>query len=93
MVEDEFVFEYDCDEYFCKDFSMDENRIYVIGGKLARREQRRTADGVVFVLNRQYELLEKHVISGLGGFNGCRLRGIDHSNGSMPNFVNNLCED
>lgn len=84
MVEDEFVFEYDCNEYFCKDFSMDEDRIYIVGGKLAQREQRRTAEGVVFILNRRYELLEKHVISGLGGFNGCRFRGIDYSKGSAP---------
>jgi hypothetical protein len=94
MIGNDFVFEYDPQEYFCKDFSMDEECIYIIGGKNARRERRAVADGIVFVLNRRFELLEKHEIRGLGGLNGCRLRGTDHSRGAAPvdqDSSRNLC--
>lgn len=84
MIGGDFVFKYDTHEYFCKDFSMDEERIYIVGGRNTQRERRAVADGVVFVLNRRFELLEKHEISGFGGFNGCRLRGTDYSTGIAP---------
>jgi hypothetical protein len=84
MVDGEFVFDYDPQEYFCKDFSVDDDHIYIVGGSNTSREQRASAVGVVFILNRQFQLLERYKIAGLGGFNGCRLRGQDYSKGYAP---------
>ncbi len=84
MLNGEFVFEYDPRQYFCKDFSMDDDHIYIVGGSNTRRDQRSAAIGVVFVLNRQFQLLDQRQIGGLGGFNGCRLRGRDYSKGYAP---------
>jgi hypothetical protein len=82
MVNGELVFEHDPDKYFCKDFSMDDEHIYIVGGESKRREDRGLAAGVVFVLNRKYELLEEHVLHGMGGLCGCRLPDVDYSNGA-----------
>jgi len=83
MIDDTLVFEYDPSQYYCKDFSMDDERIYVVGGENTTRERRKEAAGVVFILNRNYELLRKCVMPGIGGLNGCRLSGLDYSNGTM----------
>ena len=84
MVDGKFVFEYDSQQYFCKDFSMDDDNIYIVGGSNTRRDQRASAVGVVFVLNKKFELLRQSEIAGLGGFNGCRLQGKDYSKGYAP---------
>jgi hypothetical protein len=81
MMEEQLVFAYDPNEFFCKDFSMDDEHIVIVGGTSAERGQRSSASGVVFILNRRFELLSKEIISGLGGFNGCRLMGCDYSRG------------
>jgi hypothetical protein len=81
MMEDQLVFAYDPNEFFCKDFSMDDEHIVIVGGTTAERGQRSSASGVVFILNRRFELLTKEIISGLGGFNGCRFMGLDYSKG------------
>lgn len=84
MINETLVFEYDPGKYYCKDFSMDEERIYIVGGENTSREKRKEAAGVVFILNHNYELLKKCVIPGIGGFNGCRLPDLDFSNGTAP---------
>lgn len=84
MVDGALVFEYDHDQYFCKDFSMNTDRIYIVGGTATDRSKRAFADGVLFVLDRSYRLLTKHVFSEFGGFNGCRFQGIDYSKGIAP---------
>jgi hypothetical protein len=84
MINGEFVFHYDPQKYFCKDFSLDDENIYIVGGSNARRDPRASAVGVVFVLNKTFELLREAELAGLGGFNGCRLQGIDHSKGYSP---------
>jgi len=81
MMGDDLVFQYDPNAYFCKDFSMDDDYIVIVGGTATNREQRSSASGVVFILNRRFELLAQEVISGLGGFNGCRFLGLDYSKG------------
>lgn len=83
MVNDSFVFEYDAQQYFCKDFSMDDNYIYVVGGENTTRRERKTCAGIVFVLNRRYHLLQTCLIPGIGGINGCRLPDLDYSNGAF----------
>lgn len=84
MINGELVFEYDPQQYFCKDFSMDEEHVYIVGGRNTERHRRAEADGVLFILDRRYQLVETCVISGLGGLNGCRLRGTDYSKGVAP---------
>jgi hypothetical protein len=70
MVNGELVFEHNPDKYFCKDFSMDDEHIYIVGGESKKREDRGKAAGVVFVLNRKYELLKECVLPGTGGLCG-----------------------
>jgi hypothetical protein len=57
MIDETLVFEYDPGKYYCKDFSMDDEHICVVGGENTTREKRKEAAGVVFILNRNYELL------------------------------------
>ena len=60
MVNGKLVFEHNPDKYFCKNFSMDNEHIYIVGGgESKRREARGMASGVVFGLDRKYELLEE----------------------------------
>jgi hypothetical protein len=82
MVNGDLVFEHDPNKYFCKDISMDDERIYIVGGENKKREERGAAAGVIFILNRKYELLEERVIPGIGGLCGCRLPDVDYSNGA-----------
>lgn len=79
MLDGDFVFEHDPDEYYCKDFSMDDNNIYIVGGEVKPRHLRKTANGVVFVLDRQFNLVREHVIPDIGGVCGCRLPDIDYT--------------
>ena len=81
MVEGRLVFEHDPDQVFCKDFSVDDECIYLVGGQIRAREERKAADGFVFVLDRQYHLVKEFRISKSGGICGCRLLGEDYSNG------------
>jgi hypothetical protein len=71
MVENELVFEHDPDEYFCKDFEVTEKNIYIVGGSASKRDDRKFADGVLFVLDRNFKLLKKHTFESTGGFKGC----------------------
>lgn len=84
MVNDKFVFDYDVQKYFCKDFSMDASNVYIVGGGNTKRDQRPLAVGVVFVLNKKFEVIHQLEIAGFGGFNGCRLQGTDYSKGYNP---------
>jgi hypothetical protein len=93
MMESELVFAYEPNEFFCKDFSMDDEHIVIVGGTSAERGQRSSASGVVFILNRRFELLSKEIISGLGGFNGCRFLGCDYSKGYAGSGVARLDAD
>lgn len=81
MVNGNLVFEHDPDQVFCKDFSADAERIYIVGGQICAREERKHSDGVVFVLDRDYRLQKEIRIPGVGGIRGCRLQGVDYSNG------------
>lgn len=81
MVDGKLVFEHDPDEVFCKDFSLDDERLYIVGGQIRKREEREYADGVVYVLDRQFRLMKEFRIPKSGGVCGCRLPGADYSNG------------
>lgn len=77
MVDGEIVFEHSPDEFFCKDFSVDDNYIYIVGGSVNTREQRGKGDGIVFVLDKNYSLLEKKTAPDFGGFCGCLTANYD----------------
>ena len=83
MVDDEIVFEYDPAKFFCKDFSIDENYIYVVGGGVKPRDERMGTPGTVFVLNHDFELLKTHTLQKSGGIGGCQLSSQDYTNGSV----------
>ncbi len=77
FVDGELVFDHDPNEVFCKDFSVDEDYIYLVGGDVCRRSGRTEADSVLFLLDRDFNLLEKKVFDGKGDFAGCLLSGED----------------
>ncbi|MCP9439674.1 MAG: hypothetical protein NNA20_11105 [Nitrospira sp.] len=81
MMDGNFVWLYDPTQYFCKDFSMDDEHVVIVGGLATSRDKRSAAAGVLFILNRRFEQLTQEVIPGLGGFNGCRFLGTDYSKG------------
>jgi len=82
MKNGELVFEHDPDKYYCKDFSMDDNNIFIVGGEVKQRIGRKLADGVVFRLDRKFNLLDQHIIPEIGGICGCRLREEDYTVGT-----------
>ena len=69
MVDGELVFIHEYD-IFCKDFLKDDNHIYIFGGQVGEREQRAQHDGIVFILDNNYNLKEKIIFSNTGGFSG-----------------------
>lgn len=77
MVDGKIVFNHNPDEFFCKDFSVDENNIYIVGGSVKKRGYRNSADGVLFVLDRQYNLKYEKIFGESGGFCGCITTGLD----------------
>lgn len=80
MIDGKIVFEHDPDEYFCKDFSLDKEHVYIVGGTVASRDGRAFADGVLFILDRNtFELKDKVVFKTSGGFCGCLLDEVDFS--------------
>jgi len=83
MVNGTFVFEHDPDKYYCKDFSMDEEKIYIVGGEVTSRTERKKANGVIFVLDRNFSLCDTLFFNGLGGFSGCRLPVCDYTNSAV----------
>lgn len=82
MVENEIVFEYDPVKFFCKDFSIDEHHIYVVGGGVKPRDERKGTPGTVFVLNHNFELIKTHTLPTSGGICGCHLSRLDYTKGS-----------
>lgn len=84
MVGQNLAFEYDARQFFLKDFSMTDDRIYLVGGTTTERANRTTSAGVVMTLTRSFTFIKMEVFPGLGGFNGCRLMGLDYSKGVAP---------
>ena len=80
MINGSFVFEHDPDAYYCKDFSMDDEYIYIVGGEVSARTERKKANAVIFILDKKYNLVDTLQFKGIGGFSGCRLPGLDYTN-------------
>jgi len=57
MVDEELVFEHPTD-VFCKAFAVDEDCIYLVGGDVATRDKRGTSGGVIYMLDRDFRLLD-----------------------------------
>lgn len=69
MVDGELVWEHETD-VFSKDMLVTEDRIYIVGGGVGVRSSRGKRDGHLYVLNRNFELLEEQTFEGSGGFCG-----------------------
>jgi len=69
LVNGKLVFEHD-PKYFCKGFVLDEDYIYIVGGSIARRDNRANADGILYILNREFDLINNYVWRRTGGFCG-----------------------
>lgn len=79
LVDGELVFEYDPDLYFCKDFSVNQNYIYIVGGTVKMRDYRGFADGILFILDRFFKPIFERRFTLSGGFCGCLLASNDLS--------------
>lgn len=77
LVGGEPVIKLDGKHTFLKCFSADKDYYYLVGGAAAPRSKRKSFDGHLFLLSRDYELLEKVGFRGTGGFNGCVSEGRD----------------
>jgi len=71
MVNSNFVFEHDADKFFCKDFSIDADYIYIVGGSVNKKDYRNRSKGVIFVLDKKYTLLDTILFKNSGGICGC----------------------
>ena len=73
MVDGKLVFEHNPNLFFCKDFSVEENYIYIAGGSIKPRNGRNHADGILFVLDRNFNLIFTRKFTKSGGICGCIL--------------------
>ena len=69
MVEGDLVFDHGLD-YYSKYFLKDENHYYIFAGETGKREDRGKHDGIVFILDNDYNLVKKHEFPKTGGFSG-----------------------
>lgn len=73
FVENELVFTHDPNLFFCKDFIVTESYVFIVGGTVGERTNRKNSDGVIFVLDRNFRLISGHILSESGGFKGCMI--------------------
>ena len=69
MVNGKLVFEHPID-VFCKAFVIATNRIYLLGGNVAVRHRRGNVGGVIYELDRNFNLLTTHQFVNTGQFCG-----------------------
>ena len=86
-VDKELVYSHDPRSYFCKDFSMDDKNIYIVGSEIRERNDRWNAGGVLIILDRNYRLIDEIVFQNTGGFNGCMLDQHD----ATKTYINGFC--
>lgn len=65
MVDGKLVFEHSID-VFCKALIVTMDRIYMFGGGIAARHQRGNVSGTIYVLDKEFNLLETHHFDGTG---------------------------
>lgn len=73
LVDGKLVFEYNPDLFFCKDFSIDKDFIYIVGGGTAKRGNRNVTNGILFVLDRKFNHILTRKFANSGDFHGCLL--------------------
>lgn len=78
MVDDEIVYEID-DSWFCKNFSVDDDYIYIVGGNCSIREERNNTNGLLVILDRDFNEVSRIVFNNTGEFRGCLLNNYDLS--------------
>ncbi len=81
MVDWELVFEYPSELFFCKDFSISDNFIYIVGGATAQRSDRDFSNGVLFILDREFRHISTHTFNKSGELLGCLLPEKDLTKG------------
>lgn len=69
MVDGELVFQHPID-IFCKAFVVTENRIFLLGGEVATRTKRDAICGIIYVLDRNFNLLDTVKFNNTGQFCG-----------------------
>ena len=69
IVEDEVVFEHSTD-VFCKAFVVSDDHIYLLGGDVAQRDERKNACGFIYILDRTFNLLDTLKFEDTGQFCG-----------------------
>lgn len=69
IVDDKVVFEHSTD-VFCKALVVSDDRIYLLGGDVAERDDRGNACGFIYILDREFNLLDTLKFEGIGQFCG-----------------------
>ena len=72
LVDNELVFEHDID-VFCKYFIRHDDYYYLVGGTVVERDARQVKDGTIFVLDKNFSLVNTQYFCGMGGFCGCTI--------------------
>ena len=80
MVNGDIVYEIKND-WFCKDFSVDDKYIYIVGGNNSHRADRHKVDGLLIILDRKFNEIDKIVFKGTGECRGCLLNNYDYCDG------------
>lgn len=76
MVDGEIVYEIGGD-WFCKNFSVDDDYIYIVGGNCAIRDERNNIDGLLIILDREFNQIDKVILKDFGECRGCLLDNYD----------------
>lgn len=69
IVDDKLVFEHSTD-VFCKAFVVSDDRIYLLGGDVTPRDDRKNACGFIYILDREFNLLDILKFEDTGQFCG-----------------------
>lgn len=77
MVDGTLRWEHDPAKWYCKGMAANEDHIFIVGGEVAKREDREFQDGILFVLDRDFNLQETRVFDSTGGFTGVLPKGQD----------------
>lgn len=70
MVDGKLVFEHDPSVLFAKDFCVSDDKIVIVGGAVEKRCSRKSSDGIIFILDRDFNLQTKRSFESTGGFKG-----------------------
>lgn len=72
LVDHKLVFEHPTN-MFCKAFAVDKDYIYLVGGDVITRNARGDANGIMYILDRNFRLIDTVVFEGVGQLCGVML--------------------